>query len=53
MTAAEREAFDAMLDALYSINEVDDMGDGMATVNIDYVAVTDALAKVAALTGRL
>jgi hypothetical protein len=50
MTPEERAAYDAMLDALYSINEVDDMGDGIATVNIDYAMVEkafDLIAKVA------
>lgn len=42
MTAAERAAFDAMYDALSSINEVDDFGEGYATVTIDYVAVQRA-----------
>jgi hypothetical protein len=46
MSPEEREAFDAMRDALYSINEVDDngWGDGTATVCIDYVKVEAALA---------
>jgi hypothetical protein len=43
VTDAERKAFDAMFDALCSINEVDDFGDGYATVNIDYERVTEAL----------
>jgi hypothetical protein len=43
MTPTERKAFDAMVDALTSIHEVDDLGDGIATVNIDYVEVTRAL----------
>ena len=45
MTTEEREAFDAMRDALYSIHEVDDngWGDGTATVNINYNKVQEAL----------
>jgi len=43
MTPTERKAFDAMVDALTSIHELDDLGDGIATVNIDYVEVTRAL----------
>ena len=46
MTDAERKAFDAMLAALSSIYEVDELGDGIATVNIDYVAVEAAFAAV-------
>ena len=42
MTEAERAAFNAMQDALNSIYEVDDMGDGIATVNIDYAKVEEA-----------
>jgi hypothetical protein len=44
MTEAERAAFNAMQDALNSIYEVDDMGDGIATVNIDYAKVEEAFA---------
>jgi hypothetical protein len=43
MTEAERKAFDAMTEALCSIHEVDDFGEGYATVTIDYVKVTEAL----------
>lgn len=45
MSPEEREAFDAMRDALYSIHEVEDNGwdDGTATVNINYVKVEEAL----------
>lgn len=53
MTPEERAAYDAMLDALYSIYEVDDLGDGIATVNIDYELVTKALDLVAKVTERV
>lgn len=49
MTPEEGAAFDAMLDALNTINEVDDMGDGIATVNIDYAKVQKAYDLVDAL----
>ncbi len=39
---AERAAVSAMLDALWSIHEVDEIGEGYATVNIDYVKVEAA-----------
>jgi hypothetical protein len=44
MTAEERAAYDAMVDALYTINEVDRFDDSdVATVNIDYSQVEKAL----------
>ena len=49
MTPEEGAAFDAMLDGLNTINEVDDMGDGIATVNIDYAKVQKAYDLVDAL----
>lgn len=45
MTAEEKAAFDAMVDALYTIHEVDQDGD-YATVNIDYTKVEEALRLV-------
>jgi len=48
MNQRDRAAFDAMRDALDSIGNVDDMGEGQATVDIDYSAVV----KAQALTDR-
>ena len=44
MNAREQAAFDAMRDALSSIGNVEDMGDGIATVDIDYDKASKALA---------
>lgn len=46
MTPEEKAAFDAMVDALYTIHEVDDMDGTYATVNIDYKKVQEALLLV-------